>query len=517
MRFISRILIFLNRRPMRIALSLGLTLVLGVMLVATIQFTLFDLQWLAFLGGVLFAAVLATASQASKAEWVITRRTRQLERAREHLEQEKTRARSADEAMRAMEARSGLVHDLLPMPILYIDRDLRIRHHNRAFLKLTDWPADRIDGQLLRDVSPREYPSLLPRFHEALAGSMVSYSMAWSAADGTSSNYLVKQVPYPPDDPHALGFYILMLPEQPAATGTGTAIAPAATNISSPPATATSSPYAAITSDSGETLYLHSLSDQLMGNEDPRQKLVRAMQENQFLLFTQKILPLKPLPFDQGCYEILLRLQEEEDNLLPPGGFIPIAERYGMTEDIDRWVVRRLIAWSMDRLVSAPDWQIPLFCVNLSEAAIGNPEFARFVRLELQRSGFPAKQLCFEIGELETISSHDNVARFIAALKPAGCRFTADGFGSVKLSFSNLSGLTVDFIKIDGVIIQNMFKTPADETKLKAIVGVCQKLGVRTIAEFVEDERTLKKLHELGIDYAQGFGIDRPGPIDRIG
>lgn len=516
MRFFSRILVFLNRRPMRIALSLGLTLVLGVMLVATIQFTLFDLQWLAFLGGVLFAAVLATASQASKAEWVIARRTRQLERIKENLEQEKTRARSADEAMRAMEARSGLVHDLLPMPILYIDRDLRIRHHNRAFLKLTDWPADRINGQLLRDVSPREYPALLPRFHEALAGSMVNCNMAWSAADGTSANYLVKHVPYPPNDPHALGFYLLMLPEQP--TGSGMSAPPPATNVSGTPATAaTTAPYAAITSDSGETLYLHSLSDQLMGTEDPRQKLLRAMQENQFLLFTQKILSLKPLPFDQGCYEILLRLQEEEDNLLPPGGFIPIAERYGMTEDIDRWVVRRLIAWSMDRLRSDADWQIPLFSINLSEAAIGNPEFARHVRLELQRSGFPAKQLCFEIGELETISNHDNVARFIAALKPAGCRFTADGFGSVKLSFSNLNGLTMDFIKIDGVIIQNMFKTPADETRLKAIVGVCQKLGVRTIAEFVEDERTLKRLGELGIDYAQGFGIERPGPIDNIG
>lgn len=253
-----------------------------------------------------------------------------------------------------------------------------------------------------------------------------------------------------------------------------------------------------------------------MGQENPRQNLVRAMQQDEFLLFAQKILALKPLPFDQACYEILLRLQEEELHMLPPGGFIPIAERYGMTEDIDRWVVHRLITWSMDRRKNAPDWQIPLFCINLSGASICNPEFANFVRMELQRSGFPAKQLCFEIGELETISSHDNIGHFIAALKPVGCRFTADSFGSVKLSFANLSGIRMDFIKIDGVIVQNMFKTPADEAKLKAIVGVCQKLGVRTIAEFVEDERTLEKLRELGIDYAQGFGIDRPGPIDRI-
>jgi EAL domain-containing protein (putative c-di-GMP-specific phosphodiesterase class I) len=154
-----------------------------------------------------------------------------------------------------------------------------------------------------------------------------------------------------------------------------------------------------------------------------------------------------------------------------------------------------------------------MFCINLSEAAIANPEFARFVRQELQHSSFPASQLCFEIGELETISNHDNVSRFIAALRPAGCRFTVDDFGSVKLSFSNLTGLRLDFVKIDGVIIQNMFKTPADLVKLKAILTVCDKLGMRTIAEFVEDEQTLHKLREIGVDYAQGFGIDRPGPI----
>ncbi|MBM3374451.1 MAG: EAL domain-containing protein, partial [Betaproteobacteria bacterium] len=242
-------------------------------------------------------------------------------------------------------------------------------------------------------------------------------------------------------------------------------------------------------------------------------KLLRALQQNEFLLFAQKILPLNPLPFDHGHYEILLRLQEEEDNLLPPGGFIPVAESCGLTEDIDRWVVTALINWALEQQRARPGWDIPMFCLNLSEASIVNPEFALFVRRELQRSGFPAKQLCFEIGELETISCHNHVGCFIAALKPAGCRFTVDGFGSVKLSFTHLSGLALDFIKIDGVITQNIFKTDAELTKLRAIVNVCGKLGVRTIAEFVEDEKTLAKLREVGIDYAQGFGIDRPGPI----
>lgn len=502
MKIIYGLMTFLYRRPVQLVLSVLMTLILGGLLVVTIQFTLFDLQWLTFLGGILFAAILSLASQASKSEWVVARRTRQLERAKELLEHEKKRAQVAEDSLHVADDRARMIHDLLPTPLLYIDRDLRIRQHNRSFLKLTDWPADRIYGQLLRDVAPREYPVLLPRFHETLAGSMVSYNMVWSAADGSSANYLIKQVPYPPGAEHSTGFYILMLQEQPSVV----AAIPAAET--SQPA----SPSAAINVDSGENLYPHSLGGQLPG-EDPKAKLVRALEKNEFLLFAQKILPLRNHPVEHDSYEILLRLREEEENLLPPGGFIPIAELYGMTEEIDRWVVRNVIAWSMKQQQANPNWIAPLFCINLSESAISNPEFARFILGELRRSKFAPNRLCFEVGELETISNHDNVARFIAALKPAGCRFTADAFGSIKLSFSHINGLALDFIKIDGVIIQNIFKTPADLAKLRAIVGVCQKLGLRTIAEFVEDDRTLEKLRELGVDYAQGFGIARPGPI----
>ena len=515
MKLLRRLMAFVYRRSVQLVLSVLTTIVVGGLLVFTIQFTLFDPRWLTFLGGILFAAILSLASQASKSEWVVSRITQQLERLTEQLEQEKKRSRSIEESLQSAHSRAQMIHDLQPTPLLYIDRDLRIRQHNRAFLKLTDWPADRIDGQLLRDVAPREYLVLLPRFHETLAGSMVSYNMAWSAADGSTATYLVKQVPYPPDSPQIAGFYILMLQEQ---QNTAVAAGPAPAEAEIPPPSATrSTPRAAITDDTGETLYLHSLSDQLTGSEDPRVKLVRALKsEDDFLLFAQKIQPLRNLPFEHGCFEILLRLREEEDNLLPPGGFIPIAEQFGLTEDIDRWVVRKVINWSMAQQKADPDWVVPLFCVNLSDAAISNPEFARYVRTEIHRTKFPPSRLCFEIDELETISNHDNVARFIAALKPAGCRFTADAFGSVKLSFSQLSGLALDFIKIDGVIIQNMFKTPGDLNKLRAIVSVCQKLGVRTIAEFVEDDRTMEKLREIGIDYAQGFGIARPGPIAGI-
>ncbi len=519
MKFLIRLSEFLSRRWVKTLLALGLTLTLGLMVIATIYFTLFDLQWLAFLGGVLFAAILATASQASKAEWLIMRRTTQLERTREELKREAARRKISEDAMRANETRMHLVYSLMPTPMLYVDRDLRIHEHNAAARTLTRIPEIRIENQLLRDVAGAQYMEILPYCRETLTGTKVEYQVKWH----NGQPYRIKQVPYPAGTDQPLGFYMLwiqqnILEQAPtsdaSATGgnasDGAPLLPAETPLE------LTDPHAAITNDNGETLYLRSISNQLMEGESPRSKLVRAIENDEFLLFAQEITTLKPLPFDHGVYEILLRLKEEEDNLLPPGGFIPIAERYGLMQEIDRWVIRTLFNWSMALKKKNPKWEIPMYCVNLSESSVGDIDFARYVRTELQRSGFPASQLCFEIGEVDTITHHVFVEQFIAALKPAGCRFTVDSFGSIKLSFSHLSGLIIDFVKIDGVLVQNLFKSPMMTTKLKAIVTVCDKLGVRTIAEFVEDEKTMLALQELGIDYAQGFGIDRPGPISKV-
>jgi len=258
------------------------------------------------------------------------------------------------------------------------------------------------------------------------------------------------------------------------------------------------------------------MTDELMIGVDPCARLVQALQQDEFLLFAQKILSLKSGAPEPDCYEILLRLKEEEDNLLPPGGFIPVAEHYGMLEEIDRWVVRSLIAWCLDKHRSAPGWRMPLFCINLSGASVISPEFAGFVRQELERTDFPARALCFEISEPDVIKHNDGVRRLIAALRPAGCRFSIDDFGGAKVSFSYLTGLAVDFLKIDGSIIRNLVRDPAELAKTRAINTVCQKAGMRTVAESVETKETLDKLREIGIDYVQGFGIAHPAPIAKL-
>ena len=267
--------------------------------------------------------------------------------------------------------------------------------------------------------------------------------------------------------------------------------------------------------DGGQALYLRLLNEQMVGWDDPRALLERALAQDQFLLLAQKILSLKPGAADPLCYEVLLRMKKEEDNLLPPGGFFPIAESLGMMPDIDRWVVRNVIAWGAAVAKKNPVARLPLLCVNLSGETFEDRSFVTFVNEQLDTSGLPKRSLCFEVSEIDVIEYQRRARDFIAAIRPR-CRVTLDAFGSVKVSFAHLAGMTVDFIKIDGVITQNILRDPATLAKFRAINAASQKLGFRTIAEFVESKELLDKLREIGVDYAQGFGIARPEPIDRI-
>ena len=498
---------FLRLRWVGVTITIVSTGVLSAGLTAAIYWTQFDPQWTAFLGGVLLAAMVAVVTQASKAQWLATRRTKQLDRIRAQLGQETARSRSATDAARIAEARIRLLADALPSMILFVDREECCRYHNRAVEHRTGLSAEQISGRPLHEVLGSAYPHVAPHIIETLKGRPAAYEFAWEGT-ALAEAYAARHIPYPPEEPMPRGFYLLL---------TVTTPHPQARRASAlePTDSATDAVGAVVAGEGGQTIYMRSIADQLMGWDEPRAKLENALKGNQFLLFAQKILPLKRELPDPLCYEILLRLREEEDNFLPPGGFIPVAERYNMMEEIDRWVVRSLIAWCTEQKRANSGWRPPLYCVNLSESAVCSLDFARYVSHELRQHDFNARSLCFEISEPEIISQHAHVQRFINVLRPLGCRFTVDAFGSVKASFTHLKGLAVDFLKIDGVIIQNILRDPAAFAKTRAIGIVCGKIGLRTIAEFVETDEMLAKLRDVGIDYVQGFGIARPEPMEK--
>jgi EAL domain-containing protein (putative c-di-GMP-specific phosphodiesterase class I) len=269
-------------------------------------------------------------------------------------------------------------------------------------------------------------------------------------------------------------------------------------------------------SGGGQDLYLRLMTEQLTGWDDPRAMLERALKENQFLLLAQKIIPLKAGTPEPVCYEILLRLKQEEESMLPPGSFLDLAESLGMMPKIDRWVLRAVLAWCAARLKARAGAPLPMMCVNLSARAMNSKSFSGAVREEFAAAGVPPRAVCFEINERDIIE-HPTAARgFIETFKPLGCRFTVEGFGAGKVAFSHLEGLSLDFLKIDGGVIESILQGPLASATVKAIHLVCREVGMHTIAAFVENKATLDRLREIGVDYIQGFGVARPEPITKI-
>lgn len=263
----------------------------------------------------------------------------------------------------------------------------------------------------------------------------------------------------------------------------------------------------------GDALYLRTITEDVLGWDNPEARLRKALSHDQFLLYAQRIAGIKPRLADEIAFEVLLRLKEEEDNLLPPGGFFPVAEALGMLGEIDDWVLRKAVAWCA---AGGEEHRAPMCCINLSADSLLDPEFPERVRAQLREHDLPGHRLCFELEELDVLAHTGAAQRLITTLHARGCKFALDNFGSVKVSFEHVRALPVDYLKVDGGMIQNILKNPGDLARVKAISLTCQRLGMRVIASSVETADILNKLREISFDFAQGFGVARPAPLDSL-
>ncbi|NCF52597.1 EAL domain-containing protein [Gammaproteobacteria bacterium] len=241
-------------------------------------------------------------------------------------------------------------------------------------------------------------------------------------------------------------------------------------------------------------------------------RINNALEENRFELFRQTIQPLQA-DEDGSHYEILLRMRDETGGIISPGLFIEAAERYGITPNIDRWVIRSAFRW----LVSEADERerLALCSINLSGQSLGDEKFLPFVVDQFQMSGLDATKICFEITETAAIASYSQANRFINALKELGCKFALDDFGTGLSSFGYLKHFPVDFLKIDGSFVKEILHDPIDREMVRSINEIGHLTGKRTIAEFAENEEIITMLRGMGIDYAQGYGVSEPKRVTR--
>jgi diguanylate cyclase (GGDEF)-like protein/PAS domain S-box-containing protein len=243
------------------------------------------------------------------------------------------------------------------------------------------------------------------------------------------------------------------------------------------------------------------------------QRLRLALEEDRFTLYGQEIAQLSNHRHGAGSarhVEILLRLHDEHGRMILPDSFIPAAERYGLMTALDRWVVKSVFAIIRQAMDDGGEEPLAVCAINLSGISIGDDDFLDYLREQFRRFGIAPHLICFEITETSAISNLGSAIRFINELKALGCLFSLDDFCAGMSSFAYLKHLPVDFLKIDGSFVKDMLDDPINRAMVEVINHIGHVMGKRTIAEFVETPLIEQALKEIGVDYAQGYLIERP-------
>lgn len=256
-------------------------------------------------------------------------------------------------------------------------------------------------------------------------------------------------------------------------------------------------------------------------------RINRALEEDRFRLFYQPIAPVVQRsarqlslegiapPDEVGIHmEILIRLEEYDGTLTPPGAFLPAAERYNLSAQLDRWVCDSTINWMATHRQVLD--QLRLCAINLSGHSLGDASLLHHLCRRFDRGDLDPSLFCFEITETAAISNLADATQFIQTLGERGCQFALDDFGSGLSSFAYLKTLPVQYLKIDGVFVKDIADDPIDLAMVRSINEIGQVMGKLTVAEFVESEEIFAELSAIGVNYAQGYSVAPPRPIEAL-
>jgi diguanylate cyclase (GGDEF)-like protein/PAS domain S-box-containing protein len=237
-------------------------------------------------------------------------------------------------------------------------------------------------------------------------------------------------------------------------------------------------------------------------------RIKQALDENRFVLYSQQFYALNSTNAAACHHELLIRMRDEKGNLVPPMAFIPAAERYGLMPQIDRWVVST--AFSRSAILNRNPEQQQILAINLSGTTLCDENFLAFIHEQFEKYGVSPANFCFEITETAAIANLTQAIKLIQDLQSIGCLFALDDFGSGMSSFTYLKHLPVNFLKIDGSFVKDMIDNPIDRAMVESINHIGHVMNIQTIAEFVENDQVLHALRKIGVDFAQGYLIQKP-------
>ncbi len=235
-------------------------------------------------------------------------------------------------------------------------------------------------------------------------------------------------------------------------------------------------------------------------------RINHALEEDRLYLYAQRIMPLDDN--SKVHYELLIRMRDEYGEIIPPGAFLPASERYNLVSKLDRWVMDATFALLENHPLFLKD--IGFCAINLSGQSLTEIGFQDFAFKKFEKTTVPPEKICFEITETSTITNMKAATAFIARMRKLGCYFALDDFGSGLSSFGYLKNLKVDYLKIDGMFVRSIVEDPIERAMVKSINEIGQVMGMKTIAEFVENDAIKFMLKEIGVNYVQGYGVAKP-------
>jgi diguanylate cyclase (GGDEF)-like protein/PAS domain S-box-containing protein len=240
----------------------------------------------------------------------------------------------------------------------------------------------------------------------------------------------------------------------------------------------------------------------------------RSLQEKRFELYCQPIDTLNHNVDSGGYYEFLLRMKTPQGDLVNPAAFLPTAVRLNRSSKLDRWVISTLFKWLQRNQNQLKD--LTLCSINLSAHSMAEREFLDFVIEQFATSGISPTKICFEITETATTTNFLVSKQLILSLKKLGCIFAVDDFGNSLSSFNFVKSLPFDYLKIDAELSKNILANEINLAMAKSIIEISHVMGKKTIAKGIENKSTLDKMKVIGIDYAQGYYLGRPQPLNRL-
>lgn len=442
-------------------------------------------HWIASLWGILITTIFVMTGQIAHATKKNESIATQLLTTKERLANEIKHRLWAEKTTSETKIQSQFTDESFPLLLAYFTVAQRCRYHNRAYRNWLGLNANQIDGQLLQDFSSKAFfASLKDHMKDILAGQTVFNERIQKSAKGATYNLTEQFIPHFDSKKKVIGFYTLYTPRVPEKNQTSATTASLASQAN-----------AKITSP-----------------ELTVARIVKAIEGDEFRLYYQKIISLKTNADTHDHYEILIRMAEEENNLMPPGTFLPLVEKFKMMPRLDRWVVCYMVEW----LCAHQTTPGAKFCINIAKDTLGCTDFPAFVQDQLKKNKVPSSVLCFEIEESDALSNPSATSVFAGEIRQLGCLVSLCGISHNQASVNLLKEINVDLIKIDGGLVYNIAHDEKDLAKVAAINRIAHTIKIQTVAELVETEDIIAKLREVGVDFAQGFGVARPRPLKEL-